>query len=85
MLEYLAIRITTPEIEQAVTEYCVHFPMYDIGNYIIYDSNMDCFLIERISNGELDLVIPTLELFKEALLMISFGITIDEINEKLNA
>ena len=29
MLEYLAIKITTPEVEQAVSKYCTHCPEYE--------------------------------------------------------
>ena len=83
MLEYLAIKITTPEVEQAVSKYCTHCPEYEDNDYLLYDSKMKSFIVEQSANVEIDLVVLTLEIFEEALLLLGLGLTLNEIKEIL--
>ena len=83
MLEYLEIKITTIEIKDFAGKYIGYRLDYEIGDYLLYDSKTKCFISEQNSNVRIDLVIPTLELFEEALLLLGLGLTLNEIKERL--
>lgn len=84
MLEYIQVKLNTPEDFKAALEYRDTNLIPDDFNYLCYEVAMNDYLYST-NTGEYDLLVNTFEEFKHAIFLVHLGVPIDKVLEVLHA
>ena len=84
MLEYIQVKLNTPEDFKSALE-CRHSNLIpDDLSYLCYEVAMNDYVYST-NTGEYDVLVNTFEEFKHAIFLVHLGVPLDKVLEVLHA
>ena len=84
MLEYIQVKLNTPEDFKSALEYRDTNLNPDDLSYLCYEVAMNDYVYST-NTGEYDVLVNTFEEFKHAIFLVHLGVPLDKVLEVLHA